>query len=277
MRKMRRFCGLSVCLVAVLAVGCTHAKPRSGGPAQTQVLTQYSTIGALLIGLYDGQLTMRELRRFGDLGLGTFNALDGEMVVLDGVAYQVRYDGAVVVPRDDVKTPFAAVSFFNADQVFALEQGLDYAGFQQALTERLPSRNLFYAIRVEGRFPYVKTRSVPRQEPPYPPLAQVVQQQSIFEFHNVQGTLVGYWCPHYAENVNVPGYHLHFLTEDRRAGGHVLDLELGEHQVLLDNLGAFTMLLPNKGPFLDADLTGDHKDDLPEVEGRQTRAASTNG
>ena len=58
---------------------------------------QTSTMGALLDGVYDGDVTIAELLRHGDFGLGTFNHLDGEMLVLDGVCYQLRGDGSAAV------------------------------------------------------------------------------------------------------------------------------------------------------------------------------------
>src|SRR5207249_10961718 len=84
----------------------------SAGCARRDTLVQYSTINALLTGVYDGDMTFGELRRHGDFGLGTFNALDGEMIALDGRYYQITADGAVKPVRDDVRTPFAVVTHF---------------------------------------------------------------------------------------------------------------------------------------------------------------------
>jgi len=61
------------------------------------------------------------LREHGDLGLGTFEELDGEMVILDGKFYQVRCDGSVREVRDDVLTPFAVITRFSADAVVTLD------------------------------------------------------------------------------------------------------------------------------------------------------------
>ena len=234
-------------------------------------LSQYSTIDALLIGLYNGDATMDTLLREGDFGIGTFNGLDGEMVVLDGAVYQARSDGRVVRMGASEKTPFATVSFFRPDIAFHVGPCPSYQNLKDALRTHMPSENLFYAIKVEGRFPHVKVRSVPRQTPPYAPLAEVVKQQAVFDLEDVDGTLLGYWAPRFAERVNVPGFHLHFLTADRRAGGHVLAVELAQGEGWIDALDTFNMALPGNKAFLEADLTGRHHEALKTVEQGQER------
>ncbi len=37
-----------------------------------------------------GTMTVGELLEHGDLGLGTLDSIDGELIVLDGKAYQVK-------------------------------------------------------------------------------------------------------------------------------------------------------------------------------------------
>ena len=59
------------------------------------VLFQASTIGALLDGAFDGDLSFAELAEHGDLGLGTVNALDGEMIALDGEFFRADVGGGV--------------------------------------------------------------------------------------------------------------------------------------------------------------------------------------
>ena len=186
------------------------------------VLYQTSTINALLEGIYDGEETFGELKKYGDFGLGTFNALDGEMVAVDGKFYQIKTDGIAYPVSSSMNTPFAVVTFFKPDKIFIIDKVKNYEELKKFIDERLPSKNIFYAIKIEGNFEYIKTRSVPRQKKPYPPLVEVVKKQSIFTFHNVKGTIVGFRCPSFVKGLNVPGYHLHFITEDRKAGGHIL-------------------------------------------------------
>ncbi len=257
---MKRWNGKIILLVLLLAV-CAGCLPFGQGK-----LYQYSTINALMVGVYEGSLSVREAKMRGDFGLGTFNHLDGEMVLLDGMMYQVPFDGKVKIMEDGQCIPFTAVSFFDADQEIPIAAGLSYVEFQKAIVESFPSKNVIYAIRLDGVFTTMHTRSVPRQDPPYRPLSEVVKEQSEFTFENVQGTLVGYWLPAYVEGINVPGYHLHFLTADRTAGGHVLDFTTSAGTVKVDALYSVDMELPNDQAFLNADLMGDTSDDLEDVE-----------
>src|SRR5215213_11187751 len=77
------------------------------------VLFQASTIGALLDGAYDGDLSFAELAEHGDLGLGTLNGLDGEMIALDGEFYRADVDGHIDDVAPEERTPFAVVTQFE--------------------------------------------------------------------------------------------------------------------------------------------------------------------
>jgi acetolactate decarboxylase len=252
-----------------------HHRGRAAGPhpplrpdehAAVHEIFQLSTITSLLEGVYDGEVTYGQLRAHGDFGLGTFNALDGEMIGFDGQFYQVRADGLAREVSDDQKTPFATVLFFRPSIQQDVDQGLDLAQLKEYLDGIVGSPNLFFAVRIDASFEHVTTRSVPRQEKPYRHLAEVARDQPTFELTNVRGTLVGFRFPDYAQGVNVPGYHLHFLTDDRRAGGHVLDLKLSRGRVAIDPTSQFHLTLPDDVEFLRADLSGDHQDDLHASE-----------
>ncbi len=242
------------------------AVPPDADPAQ-DVLWQVSTINALMQGVYDGAVSVAQVKEKGDLGVGTFEGLDGEMVVLDGKVYRVRADGKAVQPEDDEKVPFAAVTFFEADQQTELRDIENYAELTAELDQMRSNPNLFYVWKISGTFPYMKTRSVPRQAEPYPPLAEATKNQAVFEFQDVKGTLVGVWCPDYAKTLNVAGYHLHFLTEDGQAGGHVLECALAEGTAALDSTAEFAMVLPQNEHFARTDLAGTSEEDVKKVEG----------
>jgi acetolactate decarboxylase len=231
-----------------------------------EVLFQYSTIDALLAGVYDGQLTNGELKKQGNLGLGTFNALDGEMVVLDGKVYQVTGDGKVAVAPNGGKTPFAAVTQFRPKEFLPIKNAATLTELAKLIDQTLPTKNIFYALKIEGHFPRVVARSVPRQTRPYPPLSKVVEKQAVFTFTNVEGTLLGFRCPPFAKGVNVPGYHLHFLTKDRTKGGHVLDCALENLTVQVDPIHKFYLVLQEDQNFYRLDLEKDQSRDLQKVE-----------
>lgn len=205
--------------------------------------------------MYQGSATVAQLKQHGDFGLGTFEGLDGEMVVLNGKVYQVKADGVAEAVADNVKTPFYTVTSFRKDRSLPLTGQMTYQAMQQQIDRLLPSLNLPYAMRIQGTFPELKVRSVPKQIPPHRQLNDVVkQQQRIFELRNVRGTLVGFRLPQYLNGVNVGGYHFHFVTNDRRAGGHVIDGTFVNPIADLDTLLGWKMVLPDRLAFAQASL-----------------------
>jgi alpha-acetolactate decarboxylase len=198
---------LGLIVVIVLMMGLRISQNEKAaittlGPSQSayqgqerDILYQVSTFNALLDGLYDGQFSFGELRKYGDTGIGTVAGLDGELVVLDGQFYQVKADGVAYPVDDNMQTPFASVSYFDADKTVTLSGSMDFAQLQDKLNEMITNKNIFHVIKINGDFKYVKTRSVPGQQKPYPPMVEVTKNQPEFEFENVTGTLVGFWCP----------------------------------------------------------------------------------
>ena len=193
------------------------------GGHESHVLFQASTIGALLEGAYEGDLTFAELAEQGDLGLGTLNGLDGEMIALDGHFYRADVDGAVTEVEPSARTPFAVVTAFESAVDERIGGPFDHEQLLTRLDELIPAGAASCAIRLDGRFASIRARSVPRQDPPYRPLTEVVAEQHVFELREATGTMVGFRFPAYAEGIEVSGYHLHFIDDARRRGGHVLD------------------------------------------------------
>jgi acetolactate decarboxylase len=208
------------------------------------VLFQASTIGALLDGSLEGDVTFAELTEHGDLGLGTLNHLDGEMIAIDRHFYRADVNGNVTEVAADERTPFAVVVPFASNLQFDLEGSLDHDRLLAEIDRRIPADAGSCAIRIDGRFELVKARSVPRQEPPYRPLTEVVGEQHVFELTGVDGTMLGFRFPEYAEGIEVAGWHLHFISEDRARGGHVLDSRIETAHVQLDPSGELHVELP---------------------------------
>jgi acetolactate decarboxylase len=214
------------------------------------VLFQASTIGALLEGSFEGDVTFAELAEHGDLGLGTLNHLDGEMIAIDRRFYRADVEGNLGEVPPDERTPFAVVVPFNATIEFDLEGSIDHDRLLAEIDRRMPADAASCAVRVDGRFENVRARSVPRQEPPYRPLTEVVSEQHVFELSSVDGTMLGFRFPEYAEGIEVAGWHLHFISEDRERGGHVLDSRTETARVGLDPASELHIELPP-----DIDLT----------------------
>ncbi|MFQ5960862.1 MAG: acetolactate decarboxylase [Candidatus Methylomirabilales bacterium] len=240
-------------VLGVAAYGCSPPQANQAHD-NTDILFQTSTIRALLEGVYDGDMTYREVMEHGDFGLGTFNHLDGEMVAVDGKVYQIRADGKASTAPDSMKTPFAVVTFFEPDRTVHVQESIDCTQLQEQLDTVLPTKNILYAIRVEGAFEYIKARSVPAQKKPYPRLAKVIENEVAFEFSNTQGTMVGFRLPTYMADINVGGYHFHFLNADRSAGGHVLTCRVRDVTVEIDDTSEFLMALPDRGDFYTVNL-----------------------
>jgi acetolactate decarboxylase len=256
---------LVLCVALFMALPAQAGSPL-GKPALAQpALVQIGVIDALLAGGYDGSVAVRELPRLGDIGLGTFDALDGEMVVLDGAVFQVPASGLVRRADRRATTPFAQVARFRPGPALALPAGLGLKDLEAWLDRALGDTSLFGVVRVEGTFAALTARSVPRQSKPYRPLAVVAKEQSVFEFSQARGTLVGLRGPDYVRGLGVPGWHWHFLTQDRTRGGHVLTLTLDTGTARLATLNRLELLLP-KGGLGGLDLAKDRGGELKAVE-----------
>jgi acetolactate decarboxylase len=222
---------------------------------EPHVLFQASTIAALLEGSYEGDLSFAELAEHGDLGLGTLDGLDGEMIALDGCFYRADVDGNVTEVAADTKTPFAVVTDFAPSLDAPIEGPLEHDDLLTELDRLTPPDTASCAIRIDGRFELVRARSVPRQSPPYRLLPEVVAEQHVFELAGVAGTMLGFRFPDYAEGIEVSGYHLHFISEDRTRGGHVLGSRgAGRLRVRLDPSSDLHVELPNGVELADPDL-----------------------
>ena len=230
------------------------------------VLVQNSTIDALLDGVYDGYTTFGSLKQYGDFGIGTFNGLDGEMLALDGKFYQIKSNGVAYRVSDSQQTPFAVVTFFDFESKQKLKKDMTYDRFKRLQDRYLDSPNIFYAIKIEGRFKFIRVRSVPKQTKPYPQLKEVVKHQKVYDFKNVTGTIVGFYCPGYVKGINVPGFHLHFINEKKDAGGHVLNFITDDVILEIDEKDDFFLSLPKSNAFRKSNLNKDRTRELHKVE-----------
>jgi acetolactate decarboxylase len=231
-------------------------------------LYQTSTATALVEGIYQGAVRVGTLQEHGDLGLGTFENLDGEMVMVDGHVFQVRSDGSVRKCDPDVLSPFAVVTRFVPDITETFAQCPDMKHLTSRFDQIRPSDNFIFALRVDGLFDYVRTRAMCRTAEGVP-LVQAAAVQPEFEFRKVSGTLVGFWTPEYAKTLNVPGYHLHFVSDDRRSGGHLLQCSGTNLLLQIQREGDYHIALPETEDFFNADLRRDPAADLAKAEGEQ--------
>jgi acetolactate decarboxylase len=221
---------------------------------EPHVLFQASTIAALLDGAYEGDLSFAALAEHGDLGLGTVNCLDGEMIALDGSFYRADVDGTIHPVEPTERTPFAVVAEFDPLVASEVSGPLSHEDLLAVIDGLIPAGATSGAVRIDGRFEVIRARSVPRQKPPYRPLAEVVAEQHVFELTDLDGTMVGFRFPGYAEGIEVGGYHLHFIDAERSRGGHVLDSRCGDVRIAVDPSNDLHIELPPRVDLADPGL-----------------------
>ena len=202
---------------------------------EPHVVFQASSIVALLDGEYEGDVSFAELEGQGDLGLGTLNGCDGEMIAIDGRFLKADVEGRIHPVPPSAKTPFAVLTRFAPSHRIEIAEPLAQKELLATIDRRVGHPEVVHALRIEGRFERVHARSVPKQSRPYRPLAEVVADQAVFDFDEIDGAMVGFRFPDRVEELNVPGYHLHFVSSDRERGGHVLDCTVGSAVVQVDD------------------------------------------
>ena len=218
----------------------------------------YSIWWAFVNKVFDADLSVAELKKNGDTGLGSFNLLDGEMVMIDGIAYRVREDGSISEGADNDTIVYTNAGFFEAEISLDMktDDPLDIELLKARLTERLPSKNFFYVFKIKGTFEYMKCGGLTRQEPPFEEgLDVLIPNRPVFEGNNVSGTIVGFYCPDFIGNINVKGYHFHFISDDKNLGGHVMDFKATESlRVGIDKKTEYHFVLPDNTDFENVSL-----------------------
>jgi acetolactate decarboxylase len=236
-------------------------------PPGRHLVYQTSLMSALLDGIYDGDTTVATLLEHGDFGLGTFNALDGEMLILDGVCYRMRVDGTVETADDADLSPFAVVTEFVPTVTIPIDGPTTRDEAVALINDRLESANYLYAVRLTGQFEWVRVRAVQKQEKPYQPMSEAVRGEKTLEFGRSTGVVAGFRTPLYGQGIGVPGGHVHFIDDARQHGGHVLDFSLSSGNIEICIGTNLHLELPLTPEFRNADLSPDNlADQIEETE-----------
>ncbi|KIZ07891.1 alpha-acetolactate decarboxylase [Monoraphidium neglectum] len=260
---------------------------------QGTLLALYVTdpIITLVAGLLKGDHTVAQALTHGDFGLGTLDQLDGEgspsatplgiavygspsapnalgsaardeqasVVVLDGVAYHQNESGTRVLSGNE-PSPFMTVTWFDKTRAATtqLQPAADFAALQTQLLATFRTENCVYAIRIRGKLPTLRMRAVCKQ-PEGTRLAEAAAKQHVFDLKDEEGDLVGFWCPAYSgPGIQVPGFHLHYISADRARGGHVLQLSLEQAEAQSIEIHRCIVDLPSNEAFMRHDLNMDH-------------------
>lgn len=218
---------------------------------------QYSIWFAFVNKVFDGSLTVKELKTHGDVGLGSFDFLDGELVMLDGVAYRIRENGEISVGTDNDQIVYADAGFFNKDDVFTIEKSIQFSDLASELDANKKSPHYFYIYKIHGNFKHIKLGGVPKVERPFTDgLDVLIPKRPVFETDNVVGTLVGFYCPDYIGHINAKGHHFHFISDDKKWGGHVMDFESSSVlEVQVDQKTKYQFDLPSNEEFENVNLS----------------------
>ncbi len=213
---MKRY--IAFIVLGLVFYGCSSQKHQSG------LLYHYSAWAAFVNKIYDGNLTAKELKTKGDIGLGSYNGLHGELIMLDNVLYEALGDGTVVIVPDNAKIAYANATFFKQDQPIQIPSAVNYDALRAQLNQQIGSKNYFYAFKIHGTFSKLKLGGVPEQKKPYKEgLDVLIPNRPVFEKENITGTMVGFYCPELIGQINVAGYHLHFVSDDHQSAGHVME------------------------------------------------------
>ena len=204
---------------------------------------QYSTAHQIMIGNYDGNIDLRELKKHGDLGLGTYNGLNGEMVYVDGIFYRIDLDGNAHIPPPETLTPFAVIAELRPEQSIYIDTSLSCINLEKLINSKIGSKDKIYAIKISGSFDSMVTRSIDKQKKPYPDLKTVLLGEKRLRQKKVEGDMVGFRFPSYYTEINIPKYHFHFINHDKTRGGHVLSCNVSNANIYIDEKAGLNITL----------------------------------
>lgn len=231
---------------------------------------QISTLQALALGYTRTVISAEELLKEGDTGLGTFEDLNGEMIVMDGQCYRADQDGHVSVVSPETGVPFAAVARLYGEQQFPMENMADISAVKEELTRKIEERfglNSMHVVKIDGEFAKVDARSEAPYRSHHVSLKEILDKnQKAFIFENIRGSLVGVYFPDYMDGINMPGWHLHFLSQDRTLGGHVFDVSIKDAKAMVDKITNMMINLPKEAAFDTYSLKQDLQEEIESVE-----------
>jgi len=248
------FASQGVCQDAFAAAGQDNLS-ESLRHDRNETFFHYSIWGAFVNKVFEGDLSVAEMKKRGDIGLGSYTLLEGELVMLDGIPYRIEETGVVSIPKDEDKIVYANTAFFDQDASFEIPEVNNYEMLRQIIRDRLPSLNYFYAFKITGDFESMKCGGLARQEPPFKDgLDVLIPNRPVFERQNFKGTLAGFYCPGFIGDINVEGFHLHFISDDKQFGGHAMEFQAKDLHVEIDKMKQYTFVLPESEKFEEVEF-----------------------
>lgn len=214
-----------------------------------------STYGALFSGNLDGFESIKNLKEKGDFGIGGITGLDGEVLIINNEAYHFDINGDAKIIDENELSPKMIVSFFNPNKTTFIEENMNYQKFTDSLINSFTSKNVMYAIKFDGYFKEIQTKCYPKQNSPYNDLTKMAKERSILDLKNIYGTLVGFYIPEYLNEVSGVDFHFHFISMDKKNGGHVIDFILDSGTLKIDAKHKLQVILPNCPKFYNSNLS----------------------
>ena len=232
-------------------------------------LYQIALFQSVALGDFYGVTTAGRIKKHGDFGMGIFESVNGEMIMLDGVVYQALHDGSVVVASEDALIPYCDVTFFEADHVvedFSADGYLDLEKKLTQITDEL-GKNMIYYVKISGHFKSISVRSELKQKEPYKMLNIALRtDQRRYDYEELDGTIIALYCPAYFAAMNAPGWHFHFISDDGLKGGHMLGAKMQGVKAEFDRITNFDLDIPNNEIFNALDLSKDLSEAIKEAE-----------
>ena len=237
---------------------------------QNSKMFQISTVQALALGYSKSVITVDELLKHGNIGLGTYEDVDGEMIVVDGNCYQAHEDGSVSKAPLDKGVPFCAISHFQSNNSFNVSEIESINDLKKLLDLKIDedfALNSMHIVRIDGEFKMLSARSEAPYKSHHIELKTILERtQKDFVFNNIRGTLVCVYFPDFMDGINVPGWHLHFISENRTQGGHVFELSLTSGTAKMCKINSIEIKLPSEAAFDTYALKGASGSDIKKVE-----------
>lgn len=234
-----------------------------------ETIYQPALLQSLTLGYYDGFVTVKDFKKLGDTGIGTFHGVNGELIALNGQVYQALGNGRVIEADSKETIPFGNITHFDEDFSEEITDVKNINSLKAIVDKSVEKhgKNYFYMAKISGKFNKVLVRSEHKQYPPYKTLAKALaKDQTEFTYDNLSGTMVALYCPAFVKGVNTPGWHFHFISDDREKGGHVLAVDIKKAIISYDLTRNYHILLPEDNVFNELNLELDQSKDIQKVE-----------
>lgn len=227
----------------------------------------FSSISALVKGDYYPNFNCKEILSKGNFGLGTFEGLNGELILIKNNVYQLVDNTNITLCEGDEKIPFACVCDFDYRNFDVKFSNINKKELEEKLLSLIDSKNFVQAFYGKAKFKKIFSRTVRKQEKPYKEMAEIINSQSELEIENIDAELVAFYTPSIFSKIGVEGFHWHYLSTDKKYGGHVFDMEIDEIELVINSFSNFAYFSPNSQEFKTMNLDDDSiKESIEKVE-----------